>query len=325
MSLNSLLYPNPLNLNCATLNVTGIASGNVKVAPIVTSSTVFIPNMYVNRSKYCDNANVGNVAGAVITGSTITAASNNVIARGLWDSSGGGSVSTYAGSAPTTGQVLTATSASTATWQAVSVPSGATITNATITNPTITSANITAASDNVIARALWDGSGTGSVSTYAATAPTTGQVLTATSGTTATWQTPAVLSGVTVQNATVTLSAAQIATLDTIPVTVVAAPGAGKIVIPVSTYTAYTYLTSAYTTVSDLQLISNGAFLARMMQASALSGSSSSYALSSLNNGGSASNITTFVNQALIASLGAPISGGLGSIQIDLQYITITV
>lgn len=55
---------------------------------------------------------------------------------------------------------------------------------------TLTNKDLTSNTDNVIARALWVGSGASSVSTYAATAPTAGQVLTATSGTTATWQTP---------------------------------------------------------------------------------------------------------------------------------------
>jgi Fe-S cluster assembly iron-binding protein IscA len=53
---------------------------------------------------------------------------------------------------------------------------------------TFTNKTMTANSNNVNARALWTGSGTSAVSTYAAAAPTVGQVLVATSGTTATWQ-----------------------------------------------------------------------------------------------------------------------------------------
>jgi hypothetical protein len=55
---------------------------------------------------------------------------------------------------------------------------------------TLTNKVIVSNTNNVIARELWIGSGAGSVSTYAATAPTTGQVLTATGAATATWQTP---------------------------------------------------------------------------------------------------------------------------------------
>ena len=52
-------------------------------------------------------------------------------------------------------------------------------------------------SNNVIARGLWQGSGASSVSTYAATAGTTGQVLTMNSLTTANWQTPSAASSPT--------------------------------------------------------------------------------------------------------------------------------
>lgn len=64
---------------------------------------------------------------------------------------------------------------------------------------TITNKTMTSNTNNVIARELWVGSGSGSVSTYAATAPTNGQILTATGATTATWQTPSsaeIFSGV---------------------------------------------------------------------------------------------------------------------------------
>jgi len=171
---------------------------------------------------------------------TLTSNTDNVIARGLWDTSGAGSVSTYASSAPTTGQVLIATSSTTATWQTISTSvtpqvtfgdseftiynlvdntkqllfnnvlattgtsttiSTAQTANETLTLPnasdtlvgrsttdTLTNKTLTSNTDNVIARGLWDSSGAGSVSTYASSAPTTGQVLIATNSTTATWQ-----------------------------------------------------------------------------------------------------------------------------------------
>jgi hypothetical protein len=71
-------------------------------------------------------------------------------------------------------------------WQNIVNTSGA----QTITNKTITDSG-----SNIISRGLWTGSGTRSVSTYAATAPTAGQVLTATSGTVATWQNPVTAAG----------------------------------------------------------------------------------------------------------------------------------
>jgi hypothetical protein len=56
---------------------------------------------------------------------------------------------------------------------------------ATLTNKTITDAT-----DSVTATGLWSGAQTNTVSVSAAANPTSGQVLTATSATTATWQTP---------------------------------------------------------------------------------------------------------------------------------------
>lgn len=56
---------------------------------------------------------------------------------------------------------------------------------------TLTNKVATAATNDLSARRLFVGSGAGTVSTYSATAPSSGQVLTATAATTATWQTPA--------------------------------------------------------------------------------------------------------------------------------------
>jgi len=70
----------------------------------------------------------------------------------------------------------------------VTIPSANTILVGTDYAQIISNKNMTDNSNNLIARALWYGTGSGSVSTYAAVAPTSGQVLTATSGTTATWQ-----------------------------------------------------------------------------------------------------------------------------------------
>lgn len=59
------------------------------------------------------------------------------------------------------------------------------------TTDVLTNKTITAATDNVTASALFSGSRANTVSVYAANNPTAGQVLTATSATVATWQTPA--------------------------------------------------------------------------------------------------------------------------------------
>jgi hypothetical protein len=55
----------------------------------------------------------------------------------------------------------------------------------------VTSKTMTSNTNNLNARALWSGSGSGSVSTYGSPLPTAGQTLIAISETVATWQTPA--------------------------------------------------------------------------------------------------------------------------------------
>ena len=211
---------------------------------------------------------------------------------------------------------------------ALHVHDGGTIDGAIITNSTITSST-----NNVIARALFDSSGSGFVSTYASSSPVTGQVLTATSPTTAVWQTPAGGAGISVQNVTVTLNTAALATLHTVPVTVLAAPGAGKLIIPLSYYVQYTYSTSQYTgggggvllsysgtpagEGTDLYLIGVGDGIA-----------ANSFYLSSpisFTIGEPPANTTPLTNLGLILSSGAAITGGLGSYQIDIQYIVVSV
>lgn len=56
-------------------------------------------------------------AAQTLTNKTITDATSNINARGLWYNSGAGFISSYAASAPVAGQVYTATSGTTASWQ----------------------------------------------------------------------------------------------------------------------------------------------------------------------------------------------------------------
>lgn len=138
-------------------------------------------------------------------------------------------ISIGASSTPTTGQILTATSGTTATWQTPSVapagpanrlysasdtnvidvgnapnPTGLQVLTATSANAaiwvspevstnnsvTMTNKTLVASTNNVTASSLWSSSGTNTISVRGAAAPFAGQVLTATNSTTATWQTP---------------------------------------------------------------------------------------------------------------------------------------
>lgn len=86
--------------------LSAITTGNTRILTVPDTNTTI----------------VGTDAIQSLTNKTINTNTSNVIARALWINSGAGSVTTYAATAPSTGQVLTATSSGAATWQ--SIPSG---------------------------------------------------------------------------------------------------------------------------------------------------------------------------------------------------------
>jgi hypothetical protein len=63
---------------------------------------------------------VGTTDSQALSNKTLTSGTNDITARALFTSSGTNSVSTYSATNPTIGQVLTATSATTAVWQTLS-------------------------------------------------------------------------------------------------------------------------------------------------------------------------------------------------------------
>ena len=142
MSVNSLLFKNSLDLNAKSINLSGIASGLIKVAPIITTSNILCDNLYVERSKFCDQA--GNIA--VPSGPfTITNAPiYNYVLTGI-DSSNASwqelpvqepaqylqtdttAVKIYGSNAPSAGDVLIALSATEAEWGPQSGGSGSNV------------------------------------------------------------------------------------------------------------------------------------------------------------------------------------------------------
>ena len=159
----------------STFAATAPSSGQVLTATGATTAT------------WQDTGDVTLNGVQTLTNKTMTSSTNNVTSRGLFTDTGSGTVSTFAAAAPSSGQILTATGATTAIWQSPQV----TLTGSeTLTNKTMTSST-----NNVTSRGLFTGSGTGTVSTFAAAAPSSGQVLTATGATTATWQTPSAAAG----------------------------------------------------------------------------------------------------------------------------------
>jgi hypothetical protein len=94
-------------------NTTDVLTNKTLTAPVIStitnSGTLTLPSS--------TDTLVGRSTTDTLTNKTATDNTNNILSRGLWVGSGSSSISTYAASAPTTGQVLTASSSTTATWQ----------------------------------------------------------------------------------------------------------------------------------------------------------------------------------------------------------------
>ena len=188
--------------------ISTVATGT---APLVVSSTTLVPNLYVARSALADVATLANAlksATTTVNVSSATAPSANQYLRAT------SATAAVWGDLPTTFQDTTFSvyDASDNTKQVLFNAAGSTGTSTTLTSSqtisrvltlpdatdtlvgkatsdALSNKTVTDASNNVLARGLWNGSGSASVSVYAATIPTTGQALVATSPTTATWQT----------------------------------------------------------------------------------------------------------------------------------------
>ena len=198
----------------ATGDVTGdqlVSTVATGTAPIVVASTTLVPNLYVARSALADVATVANALKSATTTVNVSSATAPAANEYLKATSGTAAVwsalpttfsdTTFSvydnadntkqilfNAAGTTGTTTTRTSSQTSS-RVITLPDAADTLVGKATSDAFTNKTVTDASNNVIARSLWNGSGGASVSVYAATAPTTGQALIATSPTLATWQT----------------------------------------------------------------------------------------------------------------------------------------
>ena len=156
------------NLNAHNINVSGTLSGNLTMFDLVLTgsgtpgtTTTLTSDQTVDQVLFLPNITdrlVSDNSVSTLLNKTITDATNDVTASSLFSDNGLNTVSVVAAANPTVGQVLTATSATAATWQSPSVPSGA-------------------------ASGLLSDAGANTVSVEASANPTAGQVLTASSST----------------------------------------------------------------------------------------------------------------------------------------------
>jgi hypothetical protein len=150
---------------------------------------------------------------------------------------------------------------------------------------------------------IWRAQGVGSNSafsqaTYPDTAGSSGNVLTS-DGTN--WLSSAPPSGAGLLSVSWTLTNAQIKALRATPVTIVAAPGAGKVVVPVSSFAKMIYGGTNVFTAGASQQIAGGCTLNSMitvMVNSSITAASTNYNIASSASGGLANAITQYQNTA---------------------------
>ncbi len=117
-TIGTIVNTGTLTLPTSTDTLIGRATTDTLTNKTLTSPTIgTIVNTGTLTLPTTSDTLVGRATTDTLTNKTIISNTNNVIARELWIGSGSGSVSTYESSAPTTGQILTATGSTTATWQ----------------------------------------------------------------------------------------------------------------------------------------------------------------------------------------------------------------
>jgi hypothetical protein len=135
--------------------------------------------------------------------------------------------------------------------------------------------------------------------------------------------------GVAVQTATVTLTPAQIVSLCTSPVQVVAAPGAGQILNPVSFTLQYKFGTTPYTvSPQGIQFISGapGHDEYGSVSTSNLLDAPSSRVATASANGQVGGDPATYANQPLMVELStSDASGGDGTLTITVAYTVVAL
>jgi len=203
---NSTLTANGVNTFAGAVTVTGTQT---------TSGTATFNGPVITNSTLTANG-VNTFAGAVITNGAFTANGTNTFSTAINSTNTTNATSTSTGAITTLGGIgvaqdvfvggngtftnirlagsgtvgtyTTVTSSQTGNIT-INMPTASDTLVGLATTDTLTNKTLTSNTDNVTARALWYGSGSGSISGYAAAAPTAGQVPTAVDANTFTWAT----------------------------------------------------------------------------------------------------------------------------------------
>lgn len=130
-----------------------------------------------------------------------------------------------------------------------------------------------------------------------------------------------------VQNVAVPVSSAEILNLTASPKTIIAAPGAGKVVVPIAIFTVVTFVTTMYTLTGGAPPLSWLGYLAEgqyVQQLQGLDSPSSTETLSAPMQGGTPESLGSITNQPFVlGSLGSDVTDGDGTVVIYVSYVTL--
>lgn len=131
--------------------------------------------------------------------------------------------------------------------------------------------------------------------------------------------------GVTIQTATVEITSAQLLNCATSPITIVAAPGSGKIIVPVAIIDNFKYVSAPYTTDgSDAVYYGSASGLGAAIANPSINGLASSQITMEVLNINTPVAPTELINQAVVFTDTTNPTGGDGMLGISFSYIVVT-
>jgi len=126
--------------------------------------------------------------------------------------------------------------------------------------------------------------------------------------------------GPAVQVASVNLSTTQILALNATPITLVAAPGAGLAIVPLSTFGSLTFVTSQYTSAGSLRLKYGAVAAQTLTNVTAATLAAASQVGWDDNAGLTGTAVASIANVALSIDASAAITVGAGSVRVTVSY-----
>lgn len=126
--------------------------------------------------------------------------------------------------------------------------------------------------------------------------------------------------------ATVTLTAAQILALHSTPISIIAAPGAGKAILPTKVEAFYDYNSAAYANIASgddlfLKYTDGSGGTTVTIETTGFIDQTTDQHRFTLNSG----TITPTANAALVASLGGAVTDGNGTVTLRVEYDVVTL